>query len=50
MRAIAAVLALAAAASAMTLNHERVFADWKRQNGAKYATAGEDPLGHERPC
>merc|ERR1719218_207806 len=33
MRVIAGILALAAAASAMTLNHERIFGDWKRQFG-----------------
>ena len=41
MKVIAAILALAAAASAMTLNHERIFGDWKRQFGRTYATSGE---------
>jgi len=41
MKVIAAILALAAAASAMTLNHERIFGDWKRQFGRTYGTTGE---------
>ena len=44
MRVIAGILALAAAASAMTLNHERIFGDWKRQFGRAYGTTGE--TGH----
>lgn len=43
MRVIAAILALAASASAMTLNHEKIFADWKRQFGKTYSTSGELP-------
>ncbi len=41
MRLIASILALVAAASAMTLNHERIFGDWKRQFGRAYGTHGE---------
>jgi len=44
MRAVAAILALAAAASAMTLNHERVFNDWKRQFGRSYSTSEEESM------
>ena len=41
MRAVAAVLALAAAASAMPMNHHGMFAKWKAQFGKAYATVGE---------
>ena len=49
MRVIAGILALAAAASAMTLNHERIFGDWKRQFGRAYGTTGETELSGFRP-
>jgi C1A family cysteine protease len=42
MRVISAILAFAAAASAMTLNHERIFAEWKSQHGVEYKTAAEE--------
>ena len=44
MRVIAGILALAAAASAMTLNHERIFGDWKRQFGRAYGTTEEETM------
>jgi len=48
MRTVAVVLsALAAAASAMTLNHERLFGDWKSQYGVSYKTAEEEALRME---
>jgi hypothetical protein len=48
MRVIAAILALAASASAMTLNHEKIFGDWKRQFGKAYSTVGEHRASHAR--
>jgi len=44
MRVIAGILALAEAASAMTLNHERIFGDWKRQFGRAYGTNEEETM------
>jgi hypothetical protein len=41
MRVVAAVLALAAAASAMPMNHHGLFSQWKAQFGKAYATTGE---------